>query len=106
MSVKGKVKRLNKKIEEMQDELQIYKLSNSRLRDKADWLKIGLENRMENKQYTETLENIVKFAITNHVGSLRGGIQIERYGIEKMQDLNLRIEYLPEFNCYIIKVSY
>lgn len=89
MSVKGKVKRLNKKIEEMQDELQIYKLSNSRLRDKADWLKIGLENRMENKQYTETLENIVKFAITNHVGSLRGGIQIERYGIEKMQDLNL-----------------
>lgn len=102
MSVKGKVKRLNKKIEEMQDELQIYKLSNSRLRDKADWLKIGLEN----KQYTETLENIVKFAITNHVGSLRGGIQIERYGIEKMQDLNLRIEYLPEFNCYIIKVSY
>lgn len=106
MSVKGKVKRLNKKIEEMQDELQIYKLSNSRLRDKADWLKIGLENRMENKQYTETLENIVKFAITNHVGSLRGGIQIERYGIEKMQDLNLRIEYLSEFNCYIIKVSY
>lgn len=106
MSVKGKVKRLSKKIEEMQAELQFYELSNSRLRDKADWLKIELENRMENKQYTETLENIVKFAITNHVGSLRGGIQIERYGIEKMQDLNLRIEYLPEFNCYIIKVSY
>lgn len=99
MSVKGKVKRLNKKIEEMQDELQTYKLSNNRL-------KIELESQMENKQYTETLENIVKFAVTNHIGSLRGGIQIERYGIEKMHNLNLRIEYLPEFNCYIIKVSY
>ena len=105
MSVKGKVKRLNKKIEEMQDELQIYKLSNSRLRDKVDMLKIGLEEKM-NKQYTETLENIVKFAITNHIGSLRGGITIERCGIEKMRDLSLRIEYLPEINCYIIKVSY
>lgn len=106
MSVKGKVKRLNKKIEELQDELQTYKLSNSRIRDKANWLKIELENQMEINQYTETLENIVKFAITNQIGSLKGGIQIERYGIEKMQDLNLRIEYLPEFNCYIIKVSY
>ncbi len=106
MSVKGKVKKLNKKIEELQDELQTYKLSNSRLRDKADSLKIELESQMENKQYTETLENIVKFAVTNHIGSLRGGIQIERHGIEKMHNLNLRIEYLLEYNCYIIRVSY
>lgn len=35
--------------------------------------------------------------------SIEGNIEIL---IEKMQDLNLRIEYLPEFNCYIIKVSY
>ena len=90
----------------MQNELQIYKLSNSRLRDKVDRLKIESEDKMANKQYAETLENIVKFTITNQIGSLTGGIQIERYGIEKMRDLSLRIEYLPEINCYIIKVSY
>lgn len=36
MSVKGKVKKLNKKIENLQEELQTYQLSNSRLRNKND----------------------------------------------------------------------
>ena len=90
MSVKGKVKRLNKKIANLQEELQTYQLSNSRLRNK----------------YVEQLENILKFAITNHIGNLRGGMQIERYGIDKMQDLRLSIDYQPEFNSYIIRVNY
>lgn len=106
MSVKGKVKKLNKKIENLQEELQTYQLSNSRLRNKNDRLKTELEVQKADKQYTEQLENILKFAITNHIGNLRGGMQIERYGIDKMQDLRLSIDYQPEFNSYIIRVVY
>lgn len=106
MSVKGKIKRLNKKIEDLQEELQTYQLSNSRLRNKSDKLKIELEEQKADKQYTEQLENILKFAITNHIGNLRCRMQIERYGIDKMQDLRLSIDYQPEFNSYIIKVNY
>lgn len=106
MSVKGKVKKLNKKIENLQEELQTYQLSNSRLRNKNDRLKTELEEQKADKQYTEQLENILKFAITNHIGNLRGGMQIERYGIDKMQDLRLSIDYQPEFNSYVIRVNY
>lgn len=106
MSVKGKVKKLNKKIENLQEELQTYQLSNSRLRNKNDRLKTELEEQKADKQYTEQLENILKFAITNHIGNLRGGMQIERYGIDKMQNLRLSIDYVPENNSYIIRVSY
>lgn len=106
MSVKGKVKRLNNKIENLQKELQTYQLSNSRLRNKNDRLNIELEGQKADKQYTEQLENILKFAITNHIGNLRGGMQIERYGIDKMQDLRLSIDYQPEFHSYIIRVNY
>lgn len=106
MSVKGKVKKLNKKIENLQEELQTYQLSNSRLRNKNDRLNIELEGQKADKQYTEILKNIVKFAITNHIGNLRGGMQIERYGIDKMQNLKLSIDYQPEFNSYIIRVNY
>ena len=106
MSVKGKIRRLNKNIEKLQEELQTCQLSNSRLRNKNDRLKIELEGQKADKQYTEQLENILKFAITNHIGNLRGGMQIERYGINKMQDLKLSIDYVPEFNSYIIRVNY
>lgn len=99
MSVKGKVKKLNKKIENLQEELQTCQLSNSRL-------KTELEEQKADKQYTEQLENILKFAITNQIGGMRGGMQIERYGIDKMQDLRLSIDYQPEFNSYIIRVNY
>lgn len=99
MSVKGKVKKLNKKIEDLQEELQTCQLSNSRL-------KTELEGQKEDKQYRKQLENILKFAITNHIGNLRAGMQIERYGIDKMQDLRLSIDYMPENNSYMIRVNY
>ena len=99
MSFKGKVKRCNKEIIRLQDELETERLSNSRLRQRLD-----KEN--QSKVYIEQLENILKFAITNHIGNLRGGMQIERYGIDKMQDLRLSIDYQPEFNSYIIRVNY
>ena len=99
MSIKGKVKRLNKQIKNLQEELQTYQLSNDRL-------KVELEEQKVVKQYTEQLENIVKFALTNHIGNLRGGMQIDRYGIDKMQDLRLNIDYSNMDNSYIIRVSY
>ena len=106
MSVKGKVKRLNKQIKNLQEELQTYQLSNNRLKNKTDRLKVELEEQKADKQYTEQLENIVKFALTNHIGNLRGGMQIDRYGIDKMQDLRLNIDYSHIDNSYIIRVSY
>ena len=95
MSVKSKVKRCNKEIRRLEEELETYNLSNLRLRQKLD-------GQIDNK----LLENIVKFAITNQIGGLYGGMQIERTGIDKMQDLKLTIEYEPEFNSYIMKVNY
>lgn len=106
MSVKGKVKRLNKEIIKLQDELETERLSNRKLKNKSDRLKIELEEQKADKQYTEQLENIVKFAITNHIGDLRGGMKIERYGIDKMQNLRLNIDYMPENNSYIIRINY
>lgn len=106
MSVKGKVKRLNKKIENLQEELQTYQLSNSRVKNENDRLKIELEGQNADKQYTKQLENILKFAVTNQIGGMRGGIQIERYGIDKMKNLKLSIDYEPQYNSYIIRVNY
>lgn len=106
MSVKGKVKRLNKEIRELEEELQAYRLSNHRLRNKSDMLKLELEDQKVDKQYIEQLENILKFALTNHIGNLRGGMQIEKHGIDKMQGLKLSIDYQPEYNSYIIRVNY
>lgn len=106
MSVKGKVKRLNKQIKNLKEELQTYQLSNNRLKNKTDRLKMELEEQKVDKQYTEQLENIVKFALTNHIGNLRGGMQIDRYGIDKMQNLKLSIDYEPQYNSYIIRVNY
>ena len=99
MSVKGKVKRLNKELIKLRDDLETERYSNKRLRQK-------LYKQTESSAYTRQLENIVKFAITNHIGNLRGGMQIERYEIDKMQNLRLSIDYQPEFNSYIIRVNY
>jgi hypothetical protein len=96
MSVKGKVKRSNKEIKRLQDELETYKLSNSRLREKLD-------SKIDNK----TLENIIKFAVTNHVGNLKAGIMIDAAAIDKMKDLRLLINRNDECGrAYVIRVTY
>ena len=99
MSVKGKVKRLNKELIKLRDDLETERLSNRRLRQKLD-------KQAEFSVYTRQLENIVKLAVTNHIGNLRGGMQIEKYGIDKMQDLRLSIDYQPVYNSYTIRVNY
>lgn len=99
MSVKAKVKRLNKELIRLQDELETERLSNQRLRKR-------LGEEKQSKQYVEQLENIIKFALTNHIGNLRGGMQIERYEIDKMQNLRLSIDYEITYNSYVIRVNY
>lgn len=95
MSVKGKVKRLNKENKRLEDELETYKLSNSRLREK-----------MAMQTNNELLENIIKFAITNHVGGLRAGMAIDWFGIDKMRDLKLDIDRNVMEHTYILRVKY
>lgn len=95
MSVKNKVKRLNKEIKKLQDELETYQLSNRRLKQKLD-----AQNN------NEVLENIIKFAITNHVGNLRAGMMIDCNGIDKMKELRLNIEHSNFENAYIMRVTY
>ena len=80
MSVKGKVKRCNKEIKRLESELDLEKI----------------------KLY----ENIIKFAITNQIGNLKGGMMLNSYGVDKMKDLKLHIEIKPEFHSYIIRVNY
>lgn len=96
MSVKGKVKRCNKQIKILQDQLETAQLSNSRLREKID-------SQIDNR----TLENIIKFAITNHVGNLRAGIMIDTVAIDKMKDLRLLIDRDDKCGrAYVIRVTY
>lgn len=94
MSVKSKVKRCNKEIERLKNELETERLSNNRLRYKLD-------------NGNELLENIVKFAVTNQVGNLRAGMIIDARGVDKMKELKLSIDrgYINE-NAYIIRVHY
>lgn len=99
MSVKGKVKRLNRQIEKLNCELiQLEKLKNNNKRI--------IEDYSSDLEKIKIYENIIKFAITNHLGNLRGGMRIERYEIDKMQNLRLDIDYQSEFNSYIIRVNY
>ena len=94
MSVKGKVKRCNAEIKRLKDKLQASEFENNRLRYKQD---------TDNK----TLENIVKFAATQQIGGLRGGISIDAMGIDKMNDLRLSIDRNYEYGqAYIIRVTY
>lgn len=94
MSVKGKMKRCNAEIKRLKDKLQASEFENNRLRYKQD---------TDNK----TLENIVKFAVTQQIGGLRGGISIDAMGIDKMNDLRLSIDRNYEYGqAYIIRVTY
>lgn len=95
MSVKSKVKRCNEEIKRLQDELATYQLSNERLRQKID-----------TQNNNKLLENIIKFAITNHIGGLKAGMMIDCRGIDKMKELRLDIESNYFEHAYIIRVGY
>lgn len=91
MSVKSKVKRFNKKILELENEI-------NKLRTKL----CNETVRISSKE--QLYENIIKFAITNHIGGLHGGMMIDYFGIDKMKDLKLDIERNHFEYAYIIRV--
>lgn len=93
MSVKGKVKRCNNKINEL--EREIKKLKN-----------IIYSREFESSEKERLLENILKFAISNHIGELYGGIAIERYDVDKLNNLKLIIDNDIMTNSFIIKIHY
>lgn len=95
MSVKNKVKRLNNEVKKLQDELLTCQLSNNRLRQQLDIQKD-----------TKMLENIIKFAITNHVGNLKAGMMVDINTIDKMKELRLNIDRNDFEHSYIMRVSY
>ncbi len=99
MSVKGKVKRLNKQIQELNLKVKDLEIQNRNLKE-------NILKQDNNSEKTKLYANIVKFALTNHIGNLEGGMRIEKYGIDKMRNLRLFVDYEHEFNSYVIRVSY
>ena len=97
MSVKNKVKRCNKEIKKLQDELDKYKMLNAELSEQQN-----------NKITDETLENIIKFLLTNHIGGLNAAMRVDTINIDKLKDLRLHIykDDSIDSRSYIIKVGY
>lgn len=93
MSVKSKVKKCNMKIKNLETEIEQLK---------EELFNVNVRKSSEIELY----ENIIKFAITNHVGDLKGGMMIESRGIAKMQNLRLYIEKRYKEDAYVIKVGY
>lgn len=92
MSVKSKIKRLNKKIEELDKEIQT--ITNIR----------NIENNKHEKE-KKSLENVIKFMVKNNIKNIpSGGVQVERKYIDEMEFYNISITYEYENDSYIIKI--
>lgn len=99
MSIKSKVKRCNKEIERLELKVKDLEIQNNNLRKNI------LKND-DNSEKTKLYANIIKFAITNHIGNLEGGVMIDCNGIDKMNNLKLNIENNHFEHSYILKISY
>lgn len=92
MSVKSKIKRLNKKLEELDKEVQT--ITNIR----------NIENNKHEKE-KKSLENVIKFMVKNNIKNIpSGGIQVGRKYIDEMDFYNINISYEYENDSYIIKI--
>lgn len=99
MSVKGKVKRYNERIKQQDEVINVYE-------NEIDSLRTQLRIANKDKKDNKLLENIIKFAITNHIGGLRAGMAIDWFGIDKMSDLKLDIDRNVMEHAYILRVRY
>lgn len=91
MSVKSKVKRCNKKIRDLEN--VIYELRRELLNKTV---------QVSSKE--QLYENIIKFAMTNHIGGLCGGMMVDYFSIDKMNDLKLDIESNYREHAYMMRV--
>lgn len=93
MSVKGKVKRLNRQIEDLNE--YIEDLEYARELDKK---------RHEDEK--KELENLIKFFVVNQVGKpAPGGVHIENQYIDKLNNLDADVWYEVENHAYVIKLK-
>lgn len=100
MSVKGKIKRLNKQLKELQQDY-------NNLQGRNTSLNMRLKEQITSESKNQLYENIIKFAVTNHVGNLKAGIMIDAATIDKMKDLRLLINRNDECGrAYVIRVTY
>ena len=100
MSVKGKIKRLNKQLKELQQDY-------NDLQGRNTSLNMRLKEQITSESKNQLYENIIKFAVTNHVGNLKAGIMIDAAAIDKMKDLRLLINRNDECGrAYVIRVTY
>lgn len=97
MSVKSKVKRCNKEIERLKLKVKNLEIQNDNLRKNI------LKND-NNSEKTKLYANIIKFAITNHIGGLHGGMMVDWFGIDKMESLKLDIERSTIEHAYIMRI--
>ena len=103
MSVKSKVKRCNKEIKRLDKKIEILELE---LERKNNNLKRILEDYEKDSEKLKLYENIIKFAITNQIGNIKGGMMIDCFRIDKMKGLKLSIECKPMLHAYIMRVTY
>lgn len=103
MSVKAKVKRCNEEIKKINREKEGLEIE---LKIKNNNLKRITEDYENDLKKLKLYENIIKFAITNQIGGIKGGMAIDWFGIEKMQGLRLDIEKNIIEHAYIMRVDY
>lgn len=100
MSVKSKVKRLNKQLKELQQDY-------NNLQGRNTSLNMRLKEQVTSESKSQLYENIIKFAVTNHVGNLNVGMMIDAASVDKMKDLKLLIDRNEEYGrAYVIRVMY
>ena len=103
MSVKNKIKRCNKEIKRL--EYKVESLERELDRRNNNFKRIS-QDYQEDLEKLKLYENIIKFAITNHIGGIRGGMAIDWFGIDKMQGLRLDVEKNIIEHAYIMRVNY
>ena len=103
MSVKSKVKRCNKEIKKLNGKIVGLEFELERRNNNLKRISEDYEKDLEK---IKLYENIIKFAITNHIGGIRGGMAIDWFGIDKMQGLRLDVEKNIIEHAYIMRVNY
>ena len=99
MNARQKAKLANKYINSMRDVIE-------EKNKKIDSLEY--ENKRLNNQVfdNETLKKVLAFAITNQVGGLQGGMMVDMFAIDKMKDIDVRIEKCLPQHSYKIVTNY
>lgn len=93
MSVKGKVKRLNREIDDLNDHI-------SYLADKL------ASEEVQHEKEKEMLESLIKFFVVNQVGKpAAGGVHIEKQYVDKVNSLDIDIFYELENRAYVIELK-